>query len=231
MATYFISYSRKDLRVAEEFRKHLELLDSANEVFLDVHAIKVGENWRHRLARSIERSRYFILLLSKNSNNSAFVRHEIEMVRKSEIYTGLRKLFVFRLDDIPIPRFLAQFQIQSSTGNMVIDFHKLMSGIASGHSYYSVTDRATNNLKYDGYDVEMYVSAPPAFMKLIDRVEYRFDWWFDKGTAGVEGTILKTEKRKKFSIKFWTTEANTIFVTLYLKNTKQIHFTHKVNIG
>ena len=89
------------------------------------------------------------------------------MVRASEIETGLRKLFVLRLDDEPAPSYLADFQIQTITQNFVIDFHKLMMGILAGHSYYTVMDNARNEVRYDGQNVVMWIDGPREFLKFI----------------------------------------------------------------
>ena len=231
MATFFLSYSRKDAAYAENLRKHIELLDSAHDVFMDVYSIKAGDNWRQRLIADIDRRDYFILLLSKSAIQSRYVRKEIQLVRASELETGLQKLFILRIDDVPIPPYLAEYQIQTVTGNFVVDFHKFMSSVLSGKSYFQVNENAENDLKNDGYYAVLWITGPKEFSKLIEQVEYRFDYGFGADVAGVEGSVVMTNRKDDFEIGYWTSEANVVLVTLYLKNTKQIHFVHKVAIG
>src|SRR5215204_2157037 len=103
MSSFFISYSRKDLPFAEKLRKHIQLLDSGHDVFLDVYKIKTGAKWKDTLLANIRQNDYFILVLSTNAANSGYVQQEIRWVQQDELKTGIRKLFVFRIDEVPIP--------------------------------------------------------------------------------------------------------------------------------
>ncbi len=231
MATFFLSYSRKDSVYAESLRKHIELMDSAHDVFMDVFSIDPGDNWKNKLASNIDFRDYFILLLSKNALESKWVRNEIQIVRNSELETGLRKLFILRIDDVPIPSYLNEHQIQTVTGNFIIDFYKLMTSIHIGKSYFQVDENAATDFENGGYNIALWIDCPKDFKKLIELVEYRFDFGFVESIAGVEGTESSDDRKNDFPIYYWTSEANTVFITIYLKNTKEIHFVHKVSIG
>ncbi len=70
----FISYSRKDKEVAENYR--LAQLAMGNEVFMDTYSIRTGENWQAALARAIDQADIFQLFWSQNSADSENVRDE-----------------------------------------------------------------------------------------------------------------------------------------------------------
>lgn len=227
MASFFISYSRADLAYAEKLRKHLQLIDSGNDIFLDLYNIKAGERWRDRLRRGIVQNQFFLLLLSGSSARSHWVTQEVQWVRQSELKAGLRKLFVLRLDDVRIPDQLAAFQILNLTGNFTIDFYKLMEGILAKNTYYTVL----HSIKSDnetGYNVTLCIDAPKEFMRLVEVVEYRLDHEFADPVQYVEETAAA--RANGFKINIWTSEPILVFVVIYLKTIRQVSIEHRVPI-
>lgn len=72
----FVSYSRKDTTIVENYR--LAQLCLGNDIFLDRYNIKPGENWRAALARAIDEADIFQLFWSENSAASRNCRDEWE---------------------------------------------------------------------------------------------------------------------------------------------------------
>jgi hypothetical protein len=73
----FISYAREDQAVAEKLYDILVSFNSV-KVWLDVHNLLPGADWREEIATAIERSDMIILLLSDSSINKAgYVQREI----------------------------------------------------------------------------------------------------------------------------------------------------------
>ena len=72
--TIFVSYSRKDKEVAENYR--LAQLAVGHEVFMDTYSIRTGEDWRAALARAIDEADIFQLFWSEHSAASENVRDE-----------------------------------------------------------------------------------------------------------------------------------------------------------
>jgi hypothetical protein len=70
----FVSYSRQDTQVAENYR--LAQLALGNEVFMDTYSIRVGEDWRAALAKAIDSADIFQLFWSKHAAQSPNVRDE-----------------------------------------------------------------------------------------------------------------------------------------------------------
>lgn len=139
MATFFISYSRKDgAEVANQLRNYISKLDSSHDVFLDIHSIKAGSNWKAELKRKISAADYFIYIHSPKGFLSANVKEELKWVKESELKSGMRKLFVYRIGYAELTADISPYQILDATENFAIDFYKLMTGIFSGHSFFNI---------------------------------------------------------------------------------------------
>ena len=72
----FVSYSRKDTRIARQYK--LAQMALGNDVFLDVDNLRSGENWQAGLARAIDEADIFQLFWSQNSAASQYCRYEWE---------------------------------------------------------------------------------------------------------------------------------------------------------
>lgn len=76
----FISYSRDDKVVAENYR--LAQIARGDDVFMDTHSIRAGENWQAALANAIDEVDIFQLFWSEHSAESKYVRYEWEYAMK-----------------------------------------------------------------------------------------------------------------------------------------------------
>ena len=239
MARFFISYSRKDKLIAEQIRDHIILLDSKHYVFLDSRDITTGEDWEQRLQFEIENSDFIILILSVSSLESDWVEKETRWAIREESKSGLKKLFVYKIDNAETPEFLTSRQILIVSDNFTLNFYRLMEGINRNHSFFSVKHslELEDEFYYRG---SIWIEAQKKFLELIYMVEYRFDYNFwDKNPKSPDdlGTIAgKIESLKntpenmesKFKIHFRTAQHFTVFIMLYLKNTKELSFVHPV---
>jgi hypothetical protein len=230
MAKFFISYSRKDSVVANKIRNHIYKLDSGHEVFLDVKSIKAGANWLNELQKQIKACDYFILIHSDNALHSKHVEKEIKWVNESELKTGIRKMIVYRLNYADITPALAPYQVLDATENFTVDFYRLMSGVFSDNSFYSVEYELTLKDEWS-YKGKAWIEAPKKFMEKIQMVEYRFDYGWEgdnpiKTIAGTPRTI-----NNKFIVPFITHYHLTLFVMIYLWNTKELSFVKKIELS
>lgn len=76
----FISYSRRDLRIADGF---VEALQANNfEVFIDKRGLQYGEEWQDQLAESIRASDTVVWLISEASVVSRWVKWELGEVER-----------------------------------------------------------------------------------------------------------------------------------------------------
>ena len=79
----FISYSTKDSRIAEEFKRML--VDSGVEFWIDEIDIGWGENILNKVFSGIYASKYVVVFVSDNSLASNWVRQEITTAFHREI--------------------------------------------------------------------------------------------------------------------------------------------------
>ncbi len=230
MATFFISYSRNDgAEAANQIRNHISKLDSSHDVFLDIHSIRAGSNWKAELKRKIIAADYFIYIHSPKGFLSSNVKEELKWVKESELKSGIRKLFVYRIGYAELTADISPYQISDATENFAIDFYKLMTGIFSEHSFY--------NIEYDievvdeyWYKGKVWIEAPAKFLTKIQMVEYRFDYgWDEDALCIVKGNEINC--RKKFEKKFDTKYHFTLFVMIYLWNTRELAFVKKIQIS
>jgi len=76
----FVSYSRSDTEVVEIYR--LNQLARGDDVFMDTHSLRTGEEWRAALAEAIDKADIIQLFWSANSAESTEVREEWEYALK-----------------------------------------------------------------------------------------------------------------------------------------------------
>lgn len=230
MATFFISYSRRDgAAKANMLRNHISKLDSGHDVFLDIQSIKTGVNWQTELKRKISTCDYFVYIHSPGSLKSPHIKKELSWVKASELHTGMRKLFVYRLGYAELTEDISTYQILDESENFAVDFYKLMTGIFSENSFYSIEYdlKLVNEYWYKG---KVWIEAPEKFLSKIQMVEYRFDYgWEDESLYTVKSTIAT--RKKKFSIAFDTKYHFTLFIMLYLWNTKELAFVKRIPIS
>ncbi|MBS1511825.1 MAG: toll/interleukin-1 receptor domain-containing protein [Bacteroidetes bacterium] len=229
MASFFISYSRRDAAdMANTLRNHIVKLDSSHDVFLDVQSIKAGANWRDELKRKIIACDFFIYIHSPGSLQSKHVKAELNWVKESELKTGMRKLFVYRLHYAELTPDISMYQILDATGNITVDFYKLMSGIFSGNSFFNIEYELMLEDEF-WYKGKVWIDAPRAFLSKIQMVEYRFDYgWQDKPLYVVKHSA--TAVKNKFKLPFRTKYHFTLFVMLYLWNTRELAFVKRIPI-
>lgn len=101
--TVFISYARQDGDAALRLAKDLE--DAGVDVWIDVERLRPGERWRPAVGEAIERSRYFVAVLSSRSvTHRGFVQAELrsalELLR--EFPESQTFVIPVRLDDTEI---------------------------------------------------------------------------------------------------------------------------------
>jgi hypothetical protein len=82
MSQIFISYSRSDKSIVDEFINQLEA--AGHPVWVDREGIRGGEQWRQQIVEAIEQNDVFLLILSNNSIESDHVRTEVDLAKESK---------------------------------------------------------------------------------------------------------------------------------------------------
>jgi TIR domain len=101
----FLSYSHRDRRVARQVAAALEA--EAIPVWLDDLQIRLGDSLLGKIAEAIDDVEYVVALLSRHSIDSEWVRKELNIAMHQEIEGKRVKVIVVRLDETPLPSFLA----------------------------------------------------------------------------------------------------------------------------
>jgi len=91
----FISYSRKDSRVAEAIVESLRVKGVTCWIDKTLERM-AGAKWSAEIAKAIEASRVMVLVYSRHVNSSQYIASEIH-----EAYTLSRPIVAFRLEDVP----------------------------------------------------------------------------------------------------------------------------------
>ncbi|MDM8556059.1 TIR domain-containing protein [Desulfococcaceae bacterium HSG7] len=78
MKKVFLSYARKDLKIAKKI--YDDLTDKGVKVWLDKNELLPGQNWVYAIRQAIDDSSHFIALLSTNSvSKRGYVQKELKM--------------------------------------------------------------------------------------------------------------------------------------------------------
>ncbi len=96
MSLIFISYSRSDKSIVDEFIKQLEA--AGHPVWVDREGIRGGEKWRQEIVEAIEQNDVFLLVLSNNSIQSDHVRTEIDLAKESN-----KRIIPIEIQHVAIP--------------------------------------------------------------------------------------------------------------------------------
>lgn len=96
MSHIFISYSRRDVKIVDQFVGSLDQ-EGAN-VWIDREDIKVGNSWRVQIVEAIDTCDAFVLMLSSNSAASTNVHKEVILAQDSS-----RPLYVVMLEEVRVP--------------------------------------------------------------------------------------------------------------------------------
>jgi len=152
----FISYSNLDSEIAIKLRDRFEGT-GAFIIHFDKSAITVGDEWRHKIFREIERCDAFVLLWSKNATISSAVYEEIIEALNKKI-----RIITCKLDDSPLIPLLKEKQF-FKLDNIDLQFVELLNqfdlpltNIKTIHqpdlksiirTYKSVVSKSFNSLK------------------------------------------------------------------------------------
>ena len=94
----FISYSRRDMPVAEQVRSTLE--SAGLNCFTDRNNIPPGSDYVEYLRTAIRKSKVFLYIASKNAYDSDWSHYELNEFLEEK---GFQELFVYQIDDGPLP--------------------------------------------------------------------------------------------------------------------------------
>ena len=100
-ARVFISYSSKDKKFAMKLTRHLRQFGV--DVWIDENEIFIGETLHHSLSKGLANCDYFILVVSKNSLGSRWVKIELQTAQKLDL-----PILPILIDNCKVPSSLNQ---------------------------------------------------------------------------------------------------------------------------
>lgn len=113
----FISYSSKESKIAEKIK---ELLEEKNmSYWMAPYSIPAGSNYATEIQKGIRESKIFLLLFSKNSQNSRNVSTELDRA-----FNNKKILIALQLDDEEIDDNFDYYLCQSQRIDAYHDFQK-----------------------------------------------------------------------------------------------------------
>jgi hypothetical protein len=104
VTTAFLSYSHKDRRFVRKLNRDLESLGVT--VWLDEKGLTPGDSLLRSIREGIDKSDYFIVVLSEASVSSEWVHREIDVASSIELRTGVKKVIPVLRDPVAIPAML-----------------------------------------------------------------------------------------------------------------------------
>jgi hypothetical protein len=115
MTRIFLSYSRRDLEVANRLTTALE--QAGHEVWIDRQDIQTGTDWQDAIVRAIQDAEYFVLLLSANSVISPDVHKELTLADRER-----KRILPVLLHGVDVPRSMQYALVNLQTVDLFQNF-------------------------------------------------------------------------------------------------------------
>jgi hypothetical protein len=102
----FISHSHRDQAAVDRIAERLEA--EGHEVWVDRLELKPGDNFQRKIHDGLRQADVLLVVLSENSFRSEWVQHEFTtIVLQDEISERKRRVIPIRIDDVPVPGYIA----------------------------------------------------------------------------------------------------------------------------
>jgi TIR domain-containing protein len=158
----FLSHSSKDSKFA---KKVCEIINETGlHCFLDETAIKGGDKWMERIEEALKSSAQVVFLLTKNAEQSAWVRTELGMARalRKEIFPVLAGPEADVAGILSVLRgFGLHYDLVSPTGNNKRAIEKLAKRLAERNDFVGFWVDAFLNYRPLGQGIHIVMSAKP----------------------------------------------------------------------
>ncbi len=143
----FISYSRKDCAIVENFAD--ELIKAGYSIWMDVDGIESGDEFKRKIASAIRKSNVFLFFSSAASNKSEWTVKEVNYAIKKNIH-----IIPIKLDDteynesVDFDLCAVDFIQCNGTENIQYAFDKLLRSLQNriGAGSSNVLDKNEENV-------------------------------------------------------------------------------------
>jgi hypothetical protein len=151
----FISHSDRDKKAV--YRIAARLRDQGNEVRDDQLRLKAGDNFQRKILEDLNEPDILLIILSRNSFRSELVQQEFATIAlQQEVSGGLRRIIPIRIDEIPVPSYLAHLQyidfsqdFEAGLERLVIELNttKIKSPLGAPAATSSNTDSTDSQIR------------------------------------------------------------------------------------
>lgn len=199
----FISHSSKDklfvLNIAERLKE--------NNIWLDLWEMDAGDSLSEKIEKGIDDAKNFVIILSKNSIESRWVKYELNMAIIKYLSNENYKIIAVRIDDVEVPLRLQPFLRIEST---------------------NVDDIANKILKADQFEDDKFKTSKRQFVNRNDEIDTLTTMLYEKETKfiniigfyGIGKTSLIREALKRIY-----SNPNSVEITL-----SQAHFGSRLTL-
>src|SRR5687768_10326324 len=101
----FLSHSSKDKKLVLEIARFLK----DRGVWLDLWDMEAGDSLSEKIEKGIDDAKNFVIILSKNSIESSWVKYELNMAIIKFLSNENYKIIAVRIDDVEVPLRLQPF--------------------------------------------------------------------------------------------------------------------------
>jgi len=123
----FLSHSSKDKGFVR--RLAADLVAHGVKVWLDEQRILVGDSIPEKIAQGLAESDFFLIVVSRNSVESSWVKKELNSALVHEIERRKVTIMPIRLDDAPVPNSIIDKAYADFGGSYEDGFRKLLDSI------------------------------------------------------------------------------------------------------
>lgn len=125
----FISHSSKDKPFVRKLAA--DLVAAGVNVWIDEQRIRVGDSIPERVAQGVAESDFFLVLISKNSVDSAWVKKELNQALVHEIEKRRVRVMPLLLDKVDLPEVIREKKYANFTESYERGLEELLASIKS----------------------------------------------------------------------------------------------------
>jgi hypothetical protein len=97
--------------------------------------LKAGDNFQRKILEDLDESNVLLIILSKNSFRSEWVQQEFATIAlQQEVSQGLRRIIPIRIDEIPVPSYLAHLQYIDFSQDFEAGLERLLIELSTAKS-------------------------------------------------------------------------------------------------
>lgn len=161
----FISHSSKDKAIVKELAEKL----SNEKIWFDAWDMDAGDVLSEKIEKGIDEAKNFLIILSKNSVDSQWVKYELNIALIKYLEDEDYKILIARIDDVEVPLRLKPFLRIDSNGsdNIAQDIYNKLLGEKANPSVKSFKRQFINRQDEISALQDMFYESDIKFINII----------------------------------------------------------------